>query len=121
MVSYSPLDYVAVRSATYAADPRIGTLLSMAENETGAEFGTNRNRAIALLALHWISMDDRDSGGQAVGGTVSAEQEGSLRRQYLIDFTLTSRYPDLTQTRWGMERIGLQKGSLIGPRTRFCT
>jgi hypothetical protein len=92
---------------------------SQATAETGTCFGTLRNKAIALLMLHWLYLDDRDSGNQGVGGTVKREREGMLEKEYMIDFSLTSRYPDLSQTRWGMELIRLRKQCLMLPRNRF--
>jgi len=119
MATYIPEEYIAARSAKYASDSRLPILIDQAGTETGTAYGDNQNRAISLLVLHWLTMDDRDPSGTGNGGIVSMEKEGSLQKQYLVDFALTSKYPDLTQTRWGMELISLRRSSIFGPRTRI--
>jgi hypothetical protein len=120
----SVLDYITVRAPSYTADPRTSVMIDQATIETGSLFGTNRNRAISLLVLHWLTMDDRAAGiggsGSSIGGTIKREREGSLEREYMVDFSLTKMFPDLTQTRFGMELIELRKKSLvISPFNRF--
>ncbi len=112
--------YIATRAPTYAADARIAPMTTQAELETGQVYtGDLRNKAIALLILHWMFLDDRDGGLTGIGGTVKREKEGQLEKEYMIDFSLTVRYPDLSQTRWGLELVRLRRSSIMMPRNRF--
>jgi hypothetical protein len=118
----SVLDYITVRAPLYAADPRVSTLIDMATIEISATaYGNNKNRAISLLVLHWLAMDDKSaSDGNSIGGTIKREREGSLEREYMVDFSLTKDYTDYTQTRWGMELIQLTNKSVVkAPFNRF--
>lgn len=118
--------YIATRAPSYSADPRVPAMILQSEAETGTAFGELRNAAIALLVLHWLAMDDRAGGGggstsNSVGGTIKREREGSLEREYMVDFSLTKAFPDLSQTRWGMELIELRKKCILTPYNRFVT
>jgi hypothetical protein len=120
------MTYIDTRAPGYSADTRVSPMILQAEDETGTAFGILRNAAIALLVLHWLAMDDRagGSGGSlsnSVGGTIKREREGSLEREYMIDFSLTKQFPDLSQTRWGMELIELRKKCILTPYNRFVT
>lgn len=119
----SSVDYIGVRAPGYSADSRLSTMLDMAETEIGTCYGANRYKAVALLALHWLALDDRSAAqnGNSIGGTISMEQEGSLKRQYMIDFGFQRSNPDLSQTRWGMELVGLTKKSSVNFITRMVT
>ena len=116
----SPADYIALRAPTYSADPRLGQAIEMAELETGTCFGANRFKAVALLVLHWLTMDDAEisEGKYNSGGILVSEQEGSLKRAYQVDFSLQHRFPDLSRTRWGMELLGLSKKTTLNFFTR---
>ena len=117
-------DYIDARAPQYSSDARLSSFQSQATLRTGTVYGTLRNEAIALLMLHWLTMDDSRGGGVVGGsgaaGSIAREKEGALERQYTLDFRLSMKYPDLSQTRWGMELIGLRKENIMGPRNR-CT
>lgn len=122
-MSTSVMGYITTRAPGYVSDARLPDLITQATDEIGLAFGTLRNRAISLLALHWLAMDDRstDQNGNSIGGTISGEREGSLERRYMIDFSLTKKYPDLSQTRWGMELIQLRMKTIPSIFNRFST
>ena len=111
--------YIDTRAPTYSADARLPEMLIQATAETGDVFGVLKNKAIALLMMHWLFLDDRDSGNQGIGGTVKREKEGMLEKEYMIDFSLTVRYPDLSQSKWGLELIRLRRAKIITARNRF--
>lgn len=116
------LGYIGTRAPTFLTDSRVtsGDLEEQVKLELDPTIfkGDLFNKAVALLMLHAMAMDDR-SGTSAVGGSISEEQEDRLKRKYLIDFGLTKQFPDFSQTRWGMEFIRLRRSCVIGPRTRF--
>lgn len=116
------MSYITSRAPLYVADPRVPDMILQATEETGLAYGKLQNKAIALLVLHWLAMDDRSAaqGGSSIGGTIAGEREGSLERRYMIDFSLTKAFPDLSQTRWGMELIETRRKSVItAPFNRF--
>lgn len=115
-------NYIDSRAPAYSSDTRIAGLTAQASLETGTVFiGDLRNKAITLLILHWMTVDDRDTdGGSAgIGGTVKREREGQLEREYMLDFSLTANFPDLSQSKWGLELIRLRRQCIMAPRNRF--
>ena len=115
-------NYIDTRAPSYSSDSRITAMTAQATLETGEVFiGDLRNKAIALLILHWLFIDDRDNGLQGVGGTVKREKEGMLEREYMLDFSVTRKWPDLSQSRWGLELIRLRRSTIMNPRNRFTT
>jgi len=116
--------YIAARAPNYVSDARVGAMALQAAQEIGIAFGNLQGKATALLILHWLAMDDRaaQQNGNSIGGTIAGEREGSLERRYMIDFSLTKAYPDLSQTRWGMELIQTRKSAIVtAPFNRFTT
>ena len=109
--------YLQVRKPAALTDPRYSLFLAQAQEALGKELGLHLNRAISLLILHWMAMDDRDTAGNAVPGMIQEEREGQLGRKYLQDFTLSGKQSDLCQTRYGMELISLKKSAVFCPRT----
>ena len=86
-----------------ASDARLTSLIELAELQTDSSvFTTNYDLAVALLVLHWLTMDDR--GG--AGGTVVSETTGKVSRKYggLMDAS-----GDLQSSSYGLELIKLQR------------
>jgi hypothetical protein len=110
-----PQSYIDARAPKYSADPRVSYLLLQAQQEVGENWGQYQGKGQALLMLHWMAMDDRSGqqNGNSIGGTVQSEQEGSLKRSYMVDFSLTKDFPDYSQTRWGMEFIQTMKKAVV--------
>lgn len=117
--------YIAARAPGFVGDPRLTSFESQARLETGPVFARCGlgDKAVFLLMMHWFALDNRAGGltNPAVGGTIRKEKEGGLLREYMLDFSLTQRYPDLSQTSWGMELIRLRKSCILMPRNRFTT
>ena len=117
--------YIASRAPNYVGDSRLSAFEEQAALETGTVFGSPdlRSKAIFLLMVHWLTMDDArgGAGSGGVGGTIKREKEGQLEREYMLDFSITAKYPDLSQTRWGLELIRLRKSKIIMPCNRFST
>ena len=125
-MSVSVASYITSRAAQYASDSRLTAFEAQASAEIGANaFGDLRSKAIFLLMMHWLTLDDDGSvgsgTGSGIGGTVKRIKEGGLEKEYMLDFSLTAKYPDLSQTRWGLELIALRRSKIFSPRTRFTT
>lgn len=111
------LENLLALAPCYRASAAINILLTMAEAETGPLYGNNRNKAVALLALHWMAIQERGRG--AAPGAITAEAEGDLSRSYAATAT-TSGSSDLQSTSWGLMLLRLRKGSFVtGMRTRM--
>ena len=122
MSAFTAEQIIAMRSSAYATDERVPGLVVLAEEKTNVyAYGDQTAEAVALLVLHWLTRSDQSSAGVSAPGALSMEREGSLQRQYLVDFSLTKSQPDLTQTGWGMELLGLRKTCIFSPRTRMTT
>jgi len=111
--------YINSRS-NFDGDSRLTEFEIQARLEVSTSaFGDLQNKAIALLMLHWLTLDDRDSTGTGIGGSIKEEKEGMLSREFLLDFSLTKKYPDLTQTRWGLELLRIRNITIVNPINRF--
>lgn len=98
------------------ASASVSILLGLAESQTGEAYGSNRNTAVALLALHWLALRARGSHGAA--GQITGESEGDLSRTYASP-TMQSNIA-LGQTSWGLELLRLRKMSFVsGMKTRM--
>lgn len=119
-------EIIAVRSPLYATDPRIPTLLILAEDLMGDKIpvGNVLNLAYALQILHWMTLDDRAKDGEAPVGAISEEKEGELTQKYskaganVLQYT-SSIKADYGQTKWGTELWALIKRYLLTVYTRF--
>lgn len=114
-------EYIDTRAPQYSSDTRLPEMEAQAAMEIGCVFGDLANKATFLLIMHWLTLDDRDAdtGGQGIGGTIKRNKEGQLEREFMVDFSLTAKYPDLSQTRWGMELIRLRRSVVMTVRNRF--
>lgn len=109
------LSYITMRNAEAAANPAVSQYITEAEGQTSdTAYGSNRYKAVALLVLHQMALDKRnsDSGGSAPSGQISSEKAGDLARSYSGGFFLgtsqSSIDPYLAQTSYGVELYNLQ-------------
>ncbi len=105
---------------------RLDDYILLAELQTAeSAFGDKYHVAVALRVLHWLTMeeihggdlDGSGSSGTGVAGSIRAEREGDLQRQYGGSLVIAQRYPDLSATQYGSELIELMKGCIIKART----
>lgn len=124
MAVNTPQEIVIARVPTYSGDSRLTDYETLATKQTGTVFGDCRNLAIALLMLHMLTIDDSRaqgaSGGGASTGAVKSEKEGDLAKTYGTTASeISSRYPDLSQTVYGLELIRLRKSTILEPTNRM--
>jgi Protein of unknown function (DUF4054) len=116
-------DYIAARAPQYATSSRLATLIQMAYDQTGDEFGDSYELAAALRVCHWMARDEMRGGvegassGAGNAGFTSSERVGELAKAYSIDKDAQERFGDLSTTVWGLELIELMKSSIITGRT----
>ena len=108
----NPQEIVEARAPEYEGQPRIADLLALAEEETGSAYGTSRNKAVALLVLHWLTKEKR--GGAS--GAITSESEGQLSRSY---GSASDAGGDYSTTSYGAELLNLRRGSFISARNRM--
>jgi hypothetical protein len=113
------LSYITMRNAEAAANPAVSQYITEAESQiSDTAFGINRYKAVALLVLHQLALEKRntDSGGSAPSGQVSSEKAGDLARSYSGGFFLgtsqSSIDPYLAQTSYGVELFHLQSSCI---------
>lgn len=110
------LEILLARAPCYQISPQINTLITIAGGQTAlSAFGTQRNTAVALLALHWMALSERGRSGS--GGAITSETEGSLSRSYSVP-QMDSAW-DLGSTIWGMELLRLRRSTFFGVYTRM--
>jgi len=108
-------EIILARNPSVVIDARVSKLILLATIQTGDVFGAQKNDAIALLVLHWLSLENR--GTAAAGGAITSEREGDLGRSYGAAIT----QGDLSQTTWGIQLLSLRKMLIFGPRNRLTT
>ena len=115
----TPLEIITLRAPTFAADPRVNDMITLAGEGVGTVFGSRRNEAIALLVMHQLSIDSNTNGGQTgIVGSVTSEKEGQLSRSYGFSGTWNIKDPYWAQSSFGLELMNLRKATIFGPRTR---
>ena len=115
----TPLQIITLRAPDFATEPNIDDLIAQAGLEVSDTcFGDLKNKAIALIVMHWIALSKRDPGGTGVSGSIKSEKEGDLARSYGSSSN-TEVDPYYGQTTWGLEYLRLLSQSIIGPRNRF--
>ena len=102
----TPEQIVVARAPEYEGAANLKNLLSLAEAQTGTDWGAMRNTAVALLVLHWLAVAQK---GGAPGAVIS-ESEGQLSRSYAAP---ASSGP-MGSTSWGMELQQLRRQSFVG-------
>lgn len=118
---FTVAQYISVRSSFDPNDPDVQTLIAMAEEEVANNFcnETTRNKAVALVVMHWLSLPKDDSGNNSVTGSVKSEKEGRLSRTFgfhgKVDFTNNAYW---SQTSYGLELLTLQNSCFIKPTNR---
>ena len=119
---------VLLRRPQTPDDARLTDFIALAELETAkSAFGDKYKVAVALRALHWLTMEEIHGGdldgsstsGTAVAGSIKSEKEGDLQRQYGGSPAIAQRYPDLSATQYGSELMELMKACIMKARTRM--
>lgn len=127
MAGLSPTDVIVARAPQYAADPRLGTFITLAMQRTSkTRFGENYGYAVGLRALHMLDMEAQRGGGSsdsgvAVPGAVTSSTEGGISQSHqgAMAKRYGDKYPDLCSTAFGVELIELIEGSIFAPMTRM--
>jgi len=118
----TPLEIITLRGpASFASDPGINDLITEATLEVSeTEYNTDalRNKAIALIVMHWLALKTRDETG-GTAGVVKSEKEGDLASTSGASGSIDIGDPYYSQTSWGLEFIRLQNQSFMLPRNRF--
>lgn len=103
----TPLQIVEARAPEFEGEARITDLITLAEMDISTEWGAARNRATALLVLHWLAKESIDT---ASPGPITSETEGQVSRTY----GWSGIYGELSTSRYGMELLQLRKSNFMG-------
>lgn len=116
---------IALKSPSHAGDTRLTDMVALAKlNLSSAVFGVRYEYAVALLVLHWLTLDAMGGGTSTTsgGGTlgVKSEKEGELSRAY-FDPKSSEGESYYAQTAFGNEFLQLRKSQIVLPMNRFVT
>lgn len=120
-MALTPLDIVTIRLPALAALAGVGTYQVLAESRTNSTIGTDGWKsedvwatAVALRMMHMYSIDKTRTDGEA--GAIVRKREGEQE----IEFGAQGRSvrsapldPDLEQTAYGRELLGLIRGNFV--------
>ena len=121
-------EIIVLKSPSLAGDSRINDFVDLARLTVGRlPFGTRYEYALALVALHMITLDSQGGGsssssGSGVIGGIKSEKEGDLQRSYgTIAGTAVNNPSDayFSSTSFGMEYLNLKRSILIKPRNKM--
>lgn len=88
MATGTAKEIIALKSPSFASDPRLDDFIVLAADFVSqSAYGTKYQHALALVVLHWITLDalgggSSSSSGSGIGGGIKMEKEGQLARQY---------------------------------------
>ena len=123
MATNTPQAIVILRVPAYDGDPRLDDYEHLADMQTGTVYGDCRNLAVALMMLHYMTLDDSRGATPGSGsstGSVKSEKEGDLAKSYgATSSSVSDKYPDLSQTIYGLELIELRNRKIFNPRNRM--
>ena len=117
-------EIIELKSPGLSGDSRLSGMIELAEELTSStNFGDKYNHAVALLALHWLTLDSQGGGssnssGSGVTGGIKSEKEGDLSRSYSVPSSDSGNTAYLNRTSFGMELMLLRRSCLILPTTR---
>lgn len=111
-------DYIEAMSSFDVEAQTTIDMVALMELEIGTEY-VLRNKAVALISMHWLSLPVDSSGNHSQSGTIISEKEGGLSREYGFNGKNVS-FSDsfLSLTSYGIALMSLNKGSFFKPRTR---
>jgi hypothetical protein len=104
-MALSARQIIDARVPRYVGNTRVDTLLALCREELSVNLG---ERGVALLALHYLTLEE---GGALTGaaGPIVSERQGDLQTTYAVDARSAARWPHLVGTQYGRELIGLIK------------
>lgn len=127
----TPQEIITLRAPQFSSDARLDDMVTLATTLTGSEYGEQRNYAIALLVMHWMTLEamrnaQKDEtgvvtdSGIATAGGIKSESEGQLSHTFGGGGSeMSNRNPELSSTGWGLELLELRNGTLFLPRNRM--
>lgn len=116
---------IALKSPDHASDPRLDDFVKLSKfHISQTVFGTKYQYALALMVLHWITLDAQGGGsssssGSGVVGGIKSEKEGDLQRTYNLPSGKDERDSYLRGTVFGSELLQLWKTIILIPRTKM--
>ena len=119
--TFTVAEHISARSSIDPNDAAVQKLILMAEEEIDNNWcdDNTRNKAVALVVMHWSTLPKDGSGNNSSVGAVKSEKEGRLARSFgfhgKVDF---SNNPYWSQTNYGLELMSLQKSNFFKPMNR---
>jgi len=99
---------------------RLDNLIELASEQTGLNYGSCRENAIALRVLHWITKSKLNGGnsdgtnsGNGSAGQITSMSEGGLSIAYSSTSKSSNNNDDLASTQYGVELMALADGCIF--------
>jgi hypothetical protein len=116
---------IAVKSPSFAADPRLSDFVTLAADFVSqSAYGTKYQHALALVVLHWLTLDAQQGGNSSVsgggaGGGIKSEKEGDLARTFGSSSSSASTDDSYwASTVFGQELVSLRSHCIFAPHHR---
>lgn len=132
-MSFSALQTIQLRAPQWSTDPRLVSLIAMAEQGLSQTVcGDRYGEAVGLKVLHWLAKEAAAGGDPGTGsssgsgstGVLTGEREGQLSRSYAKPYSgssgsgISAGLEDFTTTSFGRELIALLKQVTFSARNR---
>ncbi|MBT8490922.1 MAG: DUF4054 domain-containing protein [Deltaproteobacteria bacterium] len=120
-------EIIVAKSPSLSGDSRLDDFVNLAKLTVGQTiFGTRYQYALALVALHMLTLDSQSGGsstgsGTGAAGGVKSEKEGDLQRSYgSVDSSSIGNASDayFSTTSFGQEYLNLKKSLILPIRNR---
>jgi len=125
MATGTAAQIIAVKSPSFASDPRLNDFIALAGYHVSqSAYGTRYQYALALVVLHWLTLDAQRGGsssssGSGVGGAITSEKEGDLARSYGAPPSSTKEANAYYGgTIYGQEFLSLRNTCILTPHHR---
>lgn len=124
MADFTISEYITSRSGYDPTASDMVILIEHAKKEVGmfSDKIEIYNKAIALLVMHWKTLDLKIQTGElatSIVGVIESEKEGDLSRSYKLYGATGKLDPFLSQTIYGLEFLSLGNKFIFKPRNRF--
>jgi len=114
--------YISIYSSFDPEEQSIIDLVAAHEIEIGNNYPSTdiRNKAVALLTLHWLSLPVANGDSASQTGSIKSVKEGKLSVTYGGYQQGKSNHldPFLSQTQYGLMLISLNKACFFKPTSR---
>lgn len=119
-------EIIVLKSPSIPDDTRLDDFVNLAKfSIASSTFGDKYEYALALLVLHWLTLEAQTGGsattsGSGASGGVTGKKEGQLSINFGgVPSSVSERRAYLMSTQFGQELLGLWNACIFSARNRF--